>query len=208
MTRKDACRKLIDAIGLCRSLRTSHPENYQFFYELFQRHPRAEAKRLADVIDIYIDLARGDYRMGYVLSDGSRDTISWNKCLTGRDHTAEGILSRAMRTSVDPQLAAFRRTQPSVCVLCGSTENMTADHYPVKFRDIKSEFLVSNPAPIEFSKNSASQDCFRVEDASYEKAWKDFHHEKATYRMLCYTCNRSIENKNNECVPASPSGAV
>lgn len=206
MNRKEICRRKVDAIGRCGSLRRSHPEDYRFFYELFQRHPRAESKRLKGIVDIFIDQGRGDYRMGYVLSDGSRDTISWNKCLTGKDITARHLLTRVMRTSVDPQLAAFKRTQRDVCVLCGSTENMTVDHYPTKFRDIKAEFIASNPPPTEFSKNGASQDCFRGEDAEYERAWKEFHREKATYRMLCYTCNRSIEN--HERVPTSSPSAL
>lgn len=186
---KSIVRNRIDRIGACKSLRTEYPEDYAFFYELFQKHPRAERKGVSKIVDIYIDFVRGDYILGYLLEDRTRDTISWNKCLTGKEVTTEHLLTRAMRTSVDNQLRTYKYMQTEGCVLCGSNENPTADHYPVKFRDIKQEFLATHTTPSVFTKNSASQDCFRKEDNEFETAWKEFHQEKATYRILCYTCN-------------------
>ena len=186
---KNIVRSRIDMIGQCKSIRTEHPEDYVFFYELFQQHPHADRKRVSEIADIFIQEAWGEYRMGYILLDGTKDTISWNKCLSGKPDSPDILLTRAMRTAVQYQTKIFKRRQVQQCVLCTSKKQITVDHYPVKFKQIKEEFLQTHTPPTTFTKNYRSQECFHEEDKQFEREWQSFHEERATYRILCSTCN-------------------
>jgi hypothetical protein len=186
---KTVVRSHIETIGQCKSLRSEHPNEYVFFYELFQKHPHAERKRVSEITDICIQKSWGEFRLGYILRDGTKDTISWNKCLSGKQDSPDMLLSRALRTAIMYQMKIYRRSQINCCVLCSSDTQITVDHYPVKFRHIRDEFLQTHAPPTIFTKNYRSQDCFREEDAEFEREWQEFHEQKASYRILCSTCN-------------------
>lgn len=205
MSSKAEIRERIATVGFCNSLR-GRPEEYAFFYALFQRHPEAERKRVSEIVDIFIESVKGDARLGYVLRDGTRDTISWNKCLSGKLPPTEAVLTRAMREAIAPQMLAYKRTQPNRCVLCQSMLTLTVDHYPTKFRDIRDAFLVGRSLPTVFAKTSESLDCFRSEDAQFKSDWIRHHLTYATYRILCYTCNRAVEFNGH--LPTPPSGPL
>lgn len=186
---KTEIRDRIHTVGLCKSLRSEHPKEYTFFYELFQKHPHAERKRVREIADIFIQQSWGDFQIGYMLRDGTRDTISWNKCLSGKPDSPEMLLTRALRAAIMYQMKIYRRSQVRCCVLCSSDKEITVDHYPTKFRDIRDEFLQTHTPPTTFTKNYRSQDCFHEEDKEFEREWQEFHEQKATYRILCSTCN-------------------
>jgi hypothetical protein len=192
MSSKSEIRDRIASVGLCTSLR-HRPDDYAYFRALFQRHPEAERKRVCDIVDIFIEQVRGEARLGYVCSDGTRDTISWNKCLSGKLPHTEAMLSRVLRQAVVDQTLAYKRTQPPTCVLCGTTSNPSVDHYPTKFRDIRNAFLEGRSPPTVFAKTTESIDCFRPEDAEFKSEWVRYHRERATYRILCCQCNRTSE---------------
>lgn len=86
--------------GLTESLCNSNPDDYLFFRALLQRHPRAEEKKTAQIIDIRIrlfpDSVRGerrlevkDYQMHIITADGGEDTISWVSCVRQETLTDE-----------------------------------------------------------------------------------------------------------------------
>jgi hypothetical protein len=75
---------LVMELAPCPSLRTHHPECYEFFRELFQHHPAAERKKVHKIKDISLsgtfDAPGGPvFRIHY--SKWKSDTISWRKCL-------------------------------------------------------------------------------------------------------------------------------
>ena len=202
MENKADIRQRIVSIGFCKSLR-HRPADYDYFYALFQRHPEAERKRVAEIVDIYIEQVRGDARLGYILPDGTRDTISWNKCISGKLPPDGVVLTKAMREAIEQQLYHFKKSQPQQCVLCESTLNITVDHYPTKFRDIRDSFLEGKTPPSVFAKRDDSRECFRSEDLLFKEEWMKYHSDRATYRILCYKCNVAVES--NGPLPPSPS---
>jgi len=209
MATKDEVRERIAAIGTCKSLRTQHPDHYNFFFKLFQNHPHADRKRVAEIVDIFIQMGYGNtYQMGYSLSDGTKDTISWNTCVTGTPKPPSSLLTRAMRTAILAQMYEYKDTQPKICVLCGATKKLTVDHFPRKFRDIKQQFLdeTKRPIPTEFGKLSAALDCFCYDDYPFQREWELFHESHASYRILCLTCNMASEHNGD--ISSAPSDSV
>jgi len=78
----------IEDIGVCPSLRIQRPESYEFFRELFQHHPEADKKRVAEIKDIALKkFGKGpikdhqDLQFHMIYEDGTTDSISWRKCV-------------------------------------------------------------------------------------------------------------------------------
>lgn len=209
MPTKDEVRERIALVGKCKSLRTKHPDQYSFFFDLFQNHPHAERKRVAEIEDIFIRIGyAGTYQMGYILPDGMKDTISWVSCVSGKAKPHCQLLARAMRQAIIPQIHQFKDTQPQVCAICAATANLTVDHFPIKFRTIKEQFLAETeyPIPTEFTKTSAALDCFRRDDFVFQQEWERFHESRASYRILCLTCNLSSEHNGD--ISSTPSDTL
>lgn len=84
-------RTKLEEIGLCKRL-TSTP-HYDFFRRLLQHHPTPAVKRVSEIVDISIvrqsvrprdkrrALTYKDMMLVVHYPDGTRDSISWTKCV-------------------------------------------------------------------------------------------------------------------------------
>ncbi len=195
----------IRSTGLCKSLKNEHPEVYDFFLSLFQRHPEKERKEVALTTDISIrrfPKAKPqavqpiqDHQFFLHRSNGTEDSISWVSCVKGAINPVGKRLNWAMRQSIEGQIREFRAAHPNTpCEFCHTYENRTVDHIK-KFRDLKDEFLNAHPNhPTEFGKNELAQEIFRPEDAAFETAWQEYHRTHASLRILCKPCNMKLDN--------------
>ena len=195
----------IKQVGLCRSVKKSHPDIYKFFVSLFQRHPERERKGVALIDDISIrrypisnftPLPISDHWFFIIKNNGEEESISWEICITGEKCPVERRLTTAMRYEIDDDIGYFKfKNCEKPCELCGSSLNLTCDHI-IKFKKLKDDFLIlnSNRIPTEFSKNDLSQDIFREEDRGFAEDWWWYHHRNATLRILCKSCNQKLDN--------------
>lgn len=114
--------------------------------------------------------------------------VSWKSCETGKINKTDN-LSYAMRNSISEQTQSYRQSHYiKKCEICESYNNIEVDHYPKKFREIKSEFLeLDFPIPkTRFYKNKI----IFCNNSTFEEMWKEYHNQNATYRYLCSTCNQ------------------
>jgi hypothetical protein len=200
---RDYTINIIRQVGLCKSLKQTHPDIYTFFISLFQRHPEKERKEVSLIIDIsirlfpnsnpYKPLAVSDHQFFIIKNNGKEDSISWNTCVRGEINPFEKRLTWAMRHAIEDQIRDFKRKNYSPCEFCKSTVNLTVDHI-IKFKQLKNNFIILNPSyPKEFGKNELSQEVFREEDKEYSELWQKYHYINATLRILCYDCNQKLE---------------
>lgn len=176
---KDEIKEYVRSI-LIKNFGTIHPDSYEFKFmkELFKRHPNYEERRLERVITIQtrrglggsIDLVVGiwtDLRCG--LGTLEYETISYNKCITGRDHTAHQKKMIGLRRSINEQIENFRSTVAHIreCQSCsgGFNGKPHVDHV------------------FPFSKIVV------LFEESGEDDFVSFHKRIATYQLLCETCN-------------------
>lgn len=80
---------LVMELAPCPSLRKYHPQCYTFFRDLFQHHPAAERKRVAQIRDISLSGFRRPngvpvFRIHF--SKNESDTISWIACALNNGH--------------------------------------------------------------------------------------------------------------------------
>ena len=118
-------KNIIIEIGLCESIKNKYPEYFNFFIELFERHPNylekvnglkdikiRNNKKFKKQLEVYIEKENGDIT----------DISVLNKCIYG----SSGInnLNKAMRNSIEPQLKNFRKESNYICVLCGEKKDL------------------------------------------------------------------------------------
>lgn len=201
---RDYTIHIIRQVGLCKSLKQTHPDIYTFFVSLFQRHPEKERKEVTLITDISIrrfpksnprqPLAVSDHQFFIIKNNGKEDSISWNTCVRGEINPVEKRLNWAMRRAIEYQITVFKSKNPKPCEFCKATVNLTVDHI-IKFKQLKDDFIILNPVyPTEFSKNELSQEVFREEDKCYSELWQKYHYTNATLRILCKDCNQTLDN--------------
>lgn len=186
---------LIEDIGLCSSLINEKKDDaYNFFMELFKRHPNYPVKTL-DVVDIAIvpnKVTPNAYSLNIKKTDGSVDDISWVSCVSG---VKNDPFKSALRIAVEEQTKGFRREcAVIICEMCKST---SADKYEVDhinhFEEILYEFMqtTEQTKPTKFKNHHDGRKAFTSDDIAYEMEWKAFHERNARLRLLCSTCNQS-----------------
>ena len=196
--------RLIRQVGLCSSVKQTHPDIYKFFVSLFQRHPEKDRKEVSLITDISIrrfpkanprqPLAVTDHQFFIIKNNGTEDTISWVSCVKGEINPIEKRLNWVMRHAIQQQIRDFKARNPNPCEFCNATINLTVDHI-IKFKQLKDDFIILNPVyPTEFSKNELSQEVFREEDKEYSELWQNYHYTNATLRILCKDCNERLDN--------------
>ena len=201
---RDYTIRLIRQVGLCESVKQTHPDIYTFFVSLFQRHPEKERKEVSLITDISIrrfpkanprqPLAVTDHQFFIIKNNGTEDTISWVSCVKGEINPIEKRLNWVMRHAIQQQIRDFKARNPNPCEFCNATINLTVDHI-IKFKQLKDDFIILNPVyPTEFSKNELSQEVFREEDKEYSELWQNYHYTNATLRILCKDCNERLDN--------------
>jgi 5-methylcytosine-specific restriction endonuclease McrA len=118
-----------------------------------------------------------------VSNDGtSYEVWSWRKAVTPVDNKTP-----ALRSAIQYQLDKFMKEWAPVCVSCGKTKDLTVDHRNVPFSLLATTFLVNNPN-LEIN-NDNSGNGWVIKDTSMLELWQNFHAERATYQILCRSCN-------------------
>jgi len=182
-------------IGFCDSVRTFKPEYFEPLDDILKNHPNYEEKS-SKMTDIKVVKNRNGHKETHLFNDDGEETdISWADCaITGKEKTPEQLLTKSMRTSVDPQIIDYRNTATAICVFCAKTKNLHVDHEKL-FVEIKNDFLEimkeqNENIPTKFRDYERwNLKCFLEENHEFEQKWKDYHLKEATLRILCQHCN-------------------
>lgn len=194
---KEYTKNVINEIGLCESIKSNYPTYFNFFIELFKRHPNHDekVKGLVDIkirnnkqfkkqLEVYIEKSNGDII----------DISVLNKCI--RSYNGKKELNLAMRESIKPQLSEFRKTCIYTCVLCGEKKDLDVDHHKPLFCELYENFIKDRKdIPTIFNNTNSNTKCFRKEDIDFETEWNNYHKSNAVFRMLCKVCNNKKENR-------------
>lgn len=166
-----------------------------YLWNLIQYHPEASRKRV-DEVDTFeyilpsigsIPVLRVNYR------DNSSDTISINACLQnyfGKYHKNTAAMESFRKAVFDTKRKDFlKHMKEKRCFLCSSVHDICVDHYPIPFIAIVDDFFQNSEISwkdIVPTKNNIEH------NVKFRQLWIDFHDEKASFRLLCRSCNSSL----------------
>jgi hypothetical protein len=103
---------------------------------------------------------------------------------TPKDHERENDFS-ALRDAVAAEIAAARVGLGNSCALCEATEVLQVDHAAPPFVVIAEEFRARGA--VVLTARQGTEDV--MADPAQIVAWRAFHAERATYQLLCRSCN-------------------
>ena len=195
---KQHVRNMVDSIGVCSSIKESHPEKWPDFIYLFKRHSDYPQKfyGLADIMICYNPIFKKQLETLIVKSNGEIDDVSLlNNCITGKPNDN---LTIAMRNAIYPQIEEFKNNSILKCLLCSDTKDIHIDHFEPQFIDLKKQFSNNwkGTIPNRFEQNDSHSKIFYKQgydfcstDKDFEKEWIEYHKKYAVLRVLCRKCN-------------------
>ncbi len=190
---KQYVRIIIDEIGECSSIKTHHPDKWDLFMYLFERHSDYPEKfnGLIDIGIRYNPVFTKQLETIIIKNNGDEDDVSVLKnCITGKP---KDNLTIAMRNSILPQILYFRKNNSLICEQCECIENIEIDHFEPQFIDLKTTFLENwkGTLPIKFKQNKSHSKIFIDNDIKFKNDWNEYHKQNARLRVLCKKCNSS-----------------
>ena len=119
--------------------------------------------------------------------DGSWDGISWNNCIS--EKSAVQMLKIVLRAEVASDICEARQVMEPICARCGSTDYPTVDHMYESFDSIATAFIAQH-GPIEtVPYKPGGEDMMADRDLAGK--WIHLHASRASYQILCRSCNAS-----------------
>lgn len=191
--RKQNIRQILEDIGIQSSVKQYSNNYYVQLRKILLAHPSAEKRQRIEVSnDLEIYKFGNVFHVNMVFTDGSKESVSWNKCAIGKDDTNEIRLTNAMRNAIYPQIEKFKISHPhKLCDNC-NTElgSFHVDHHKPLFTELKKEFIKTHniDTPTTFEKDGYYT-C--ISDGKFKNLWENYHQKHATLRWLCASCNLS-----------------
>lgn len=128
----------------------------------------------------------------HILFEGTKRyrIVSWVQCC--KKVTKKDPLVESMRQSIKRQITIYKNNNLlKQCKICDVTTNIEVDHHPLKFAEIKNDFLLTQVPPMQFTYHpKRGYAMFHKNNALFKKDWQQYHNKHATYRYLCSTCNK------------------
>jgi hypothetical protein len=109
--------------------------------------------------------------------------FSWVKAISG---TGDEV-ARTMRFVIKQDMDDYRDRAKDHCALCDATTTLAVDHKDTPFSAIKSEFIAMHGVPELRDWSVGAPKIFK--DFELEARWIKYHASRATYQILCKSCN-------------------
>lgn len=163
---------------------------------LLAQHPDAERKIGVGVDHFRIERnALGAGRgLRLVRHDGSEDTFSYKRCITGVRQSSHGKACEALRFAVRPQLNAYRETitLPAICKISGAdivhANDLHIDHKIAFWRLLK-QFCEHYQIDLSLLETVGNGETLALLDESVTKSFEEFHLMHAQLQPACKNAN-------------------
>jgi hypothetical protein len=180
----------------------STPAELEFVMGLIRlrTEPETLARKLGgrSIADLIVRQEPGygrNRQFAIVRDDGAVMRVSWVEACKAKWATdPEGYYRQevlgAMRVAIkDQAIAAAHAFAGARCKKCGAAGPLEADHFPVTFADIATEFTRGIGSWREVPTVESDDTWGSVLANPTRAAWQAFHKERAAFRPLCIGCN-------------------
>lgn len=160
--------------------------DFNFLVELFMGHPT----RTFDKEINRIGISTENYNKSPHVTLNGTDSISWLKCISGKEPPLRAKQCQAFRNEVYFQSLEHKILHPE-CSECKSTFQLEADHFDSEFKEIFEAFESTHVMPVKF-KNSAITGYTLLLADEYKELrdeWVEFHRTRMTLVTLCKKCH-------------------
>lgn len=174
----------------------SHKIAIQKLHLLIALHPDAERK-IGSGIDhfkVQRNVLGAGQGLWLVRSDGTEESFSYKRCITGVRQSSYGKVCEALRFSVRSQLIAYRETLtlPAICAISGEEivhrSNLHIDH-KVPFWRLLQAFSEIHGIDLSVLDTVGSGEGLALVDQEISKAFETFHLTHAELQPSSKTAN-------------------
>lgn len=168
-----------------------------FLRDLIRRHPEAESKIGVGIDHFTVEPNEYGARTFWLhRTDGTSTDFSFLQCIAPTTH--KGDVIAAMRQAITDQILAFKSTSFSgrTEVPCAETgapvqwNECHVDHYPARFSEIASGFLVGLDADsIQLADTRDGKIGVELADPQFRQSWCAHHAKHARYRIVTPAVN-------------------
>lgn len=164
-------------------------EEFQFFTSLVTFKLNEKVSTITTFNLFKTPQTKDTIHLKVIYNNGESKIVSWCDC-SRQSHSKDNYLNEAMRCAITEHMHDYKKKSPTLkCAFCKSTSNPQVDHI-IPFFKIKTDFLMGfKDVPDSFDKNEFAARIFKVDDLEFELEWVKYHNSKATYQILCRTCN-------------------
>ena len=198
----DYTRNIISAKGFSNIEKDD--KQFMFFSDLLKNHSEYIQKSGIGVESFVIQpnfLYPQHFEMRLIRTDNTTDTFSWKHCCEFKSRPALENLTKAMREAISETTKAFRKTQVMKCMICDCNsldpQDFAVDHHKIPFQVLRDEFIkitkISIPTVLG-KKHLTNETIFNEDEILFRDEWKKYHDDKATFQMLCNSCNSKKSN--------------
>ena len=170
---------------------TKESPYFNFWVSLLDRHP---TKGNLNPTSFRFEKPCHMYFTGF---DGIEDSFSYNSCISQKQNKNLDYFA-CLRSSIEPQIQAFRESSTNVCNVCGKNGYYEVDHM-ITFKELYENFkytvdgLNESDAKIYYDSKKHRQ-YFDLTDEytrSLNDLWVDYHSEHAILQKLCKQCHQN-----------------
>jgi 5-methylcytosine-specific restriction endonuclease McrA len=113
--------------------------------------------------------------------------VSWNNLISPKSERQKR--HKAMRFAIKDDINELRELMGAECEACKSKDDLQVDHHVPPFMQIADEFIRQH-GEFEIINNDDGAG-WVFADHDLEAKWIAFHASRATYQILCRSCNAS-----------------
>lgn len=122
--------------------------------------------------------------------DGQWAARSWREFIMPSSPKVRA--KKAMRHVVVEDMRDFLSSvTPAECAMCGTDNDLTVDHVAPPFDDIANAFIEERGIPSIVDSSNPNIVVNMFESMDEEAYWIAFHAARASYQVLCRSCNSS-----------------
>ena len=118
---------------------------------------------------------------------GDMMPVSWNNLIYPKSERQKR--HNAMRFAIADDIADIRGTMGAECEACQAMDHLQVDHLVPPFMQIADEFIAQH-GEFEIINNDDGAGWVFADEAQ-EALWIVYHASRATYQILCRSCNAS-----------------
>ncbi len=161
---------------------------YDYLHTLLQNHPSYQTWQFNNLA---FKIIKKQYVQLMVSFNSRYRIVSWVKCTNKKVYQIDPLTS-AMRHAIRRQITIYKNKHlEKICHLCQSQQKIEVDHYPIKFKTLKKDFINNHTCPDTFRYHpNRGNSMFNKTDDLFKKAWQKYHLQNANYRYLCSSCNK------------------
>ena len=197
---KQICKDILNKYELGQKVNKS---DSLYLIDIFKNHPNWNEKRGVGGCGIIVKGDQFGHRCFFIeRTDGTLQSISYIKSISGRKLSDLAIIKKACRNSIRPEIEDFKKKNvifnKTKCAISGeilTKENINIDHYDFTFSEMINLWLAGKNENEIVKKIIKVGQVYEYRDLIFRDNFIKFHNKFCKLRAVTKTVNQKLPRK-------------